>query len=101
VPVKFKVEILQNFVAFSEYMNFNMPHFKDFAMMNLLLLFLQPHLVPCIGESVIVATTLYFEHNAPLTYSLWILLQLVLQKYVALLKLSTQKAPRHVLLPFQ
>ena len=44
VPVKSKLAILQNFVAFSEYMNFNMPHFKDFSMMNL-----QPHLVPCRG----------------------------------------------------
>ena len=33
VPVKSKGEIWQNFVAFSEYMNF-----KGFAMMNLLLL---------------------------------------------------------------
>jgi hypothetical protein len=29
VPVKSKVEILQNFVAFSEYMNFKVDFFKD------------------------------------------------------------------------
>ena len=44
-----------------------MPHFKGFAMINLLLLFLS--LVEL--ESVIVATTPYFGHTAPLTYSLW------------------------------
>ena len=47
-----------------------MPHFKGFAIMNLLLLFfshIQSHVEL---KSLIVATTPYFEHTALLTYSL-------------------------------
>ena len=47
-----------------------MPHFKGFAVMNLLLLFYS-HIQSLIKlESVIIATTPYFEHTVPLTYSL-------------------------------
>ena len=50
-----------------------MPHFKGFAMINFLV-----HTVFVATfshfslESVIVVTAPYFEHTAPLTYSLWI-----------------------------
>ena len=49
----------------------NIPPFKDFAMMNLLFCSHIQSLVEL--ASVIVATAPYFEHTAPLTYSLWIL----------------------------
>ena len=39
VPVKSKVEILQNFVAFSEYMNFNTKNFNFTSLFPLSLLF--------------------------------------------------------------
>ena len=64
------------------YINFlkqvHMPHFKGFAMMNLLLLqacttmyCFCTHMQSLIElESIILATTPYFEHTAPLTYSL-------------------------------
>ena len=47
-----------------------MPHFKGFAMMNDYCFC--SHIQSLVElESVIVATAPYFEHTAPLTYSLW------------------------------
>ena len=46
-----------------------MSHFKGFAMMNYSFCSHTKSLLEL--ESAIVATTPYFEHTAPLTYSLW------------------------------